>query len=750
MVYEYSGYLRTVLGAPDPAEFRDLESVEFTADEIARWGFQDLPGDLEWQHIPVNSKRTEHGVRIEGRFNDIRQIDNLAADDPSFWVPLSSLNVQDPRFPIDARRYPIVELTYRCASSNARPAWLWTYPGGQSFDGLAPVQEWRTIARLVQCYDFPSQINAVILRLYSISRTVEAFEVQSVRFRAMSPSESQVCERLEATLREQGEPRKYKILDEFMPAGTYMDAGSSKRLAAMLGISLNEYWELVFEDIARHNHNTVALERIDRLTSDEWNNLLKLAEKFQIKFFAIYNLPLGTPQTYFQEFVDTHIKPYADSPSILAWSLHDEPPEHGFQNLLQARPYMEQADPNHPLAVILREPNAFPLFARFFPASGIAQYRSHAPWQVAEMVRTHRPLSTGQQFWFVAPGFIYATDTPEWHSCPEMRLMLNLSYANGARGWFTFAYHNDPIWIRGSCQRSLTGPFLTFSDLWAELSQRLEQYNALAPLFLQAVPEPGPEPWFASKSTAHANAQLPEGIPPSSVYRLSGPDFQLHCVVSNDVREMTTVNLDISAPAVDGMALFDLSDFVYTRRWLPMAPRRHMEMFPGQLHIILSAPPEVCERWRDVISERIILNDRRQLLFDLPLASAYGLNIEAVEAMVESAAGLPGTEALHIMEQARESVLNVLYQSSSPSLSRSKLIEVSAAICACDGTLCRLLGQGKSDQARQLGFKVIPLARELTHLRLELRRGRGAAILEHCQSLAQRTAEVLAEIRAVP
>jgi hypothetical protein len=411
---------------------------------------------------------------------------------------------------------------------------------------------------------------------------------------------------------------------------------------------------------------------------------------------------------------------------------------------------MEQADPNHPLAVILREPNAFPLFSRCFPASGIAQYRSHAPWQVADLVRTHRPLSAGQQFWFVAPGFIYATDTPEWHSCPEMRLMLNLAYANGARGWFTFAYHNDPIWIRGSCQRSLTGPFLTFSDLWAELGQRIEQYNALAPLFLEAEPQPSPEPWFASKSTAHANAQLPEGIAPSSVYRLDGDGFQLHCLVSNDVREMTTVKLDLATPALDGMSLFDLTDFIHNRQWQPMAPRRHMEMFPGQLHIILSAPPGVCEKWRDIVSERIIENDRRQLSFDLPLAAAYGLNVEAIEAMMETAASSPGIEALHIMERARESVLNVLYQTSEPAMSRSKLVEVSATVCACDGTLCRLLGQGKSDQARQLGFKVIPLARELTHLRLELARGRGAAILEHCQGLAKRAAEVLAEIRAVP
>ena len=746
MIYEYSGFLKAVLDTPDPVVRDTLPCVLFTADDIVQWGYQDLASDPEWQQIQVTAKRTQQGVNIEGRFNGVRQIDNLATDDPSFWVPLSSMRWKDPRFPIDTKKYPIAEITYRCTSPNARPAWMWTYDGGVYFDGLTPSHEWRTIVRRIQHAEFPGHINAVILRLYSISRTAESFEVESIRFREMSPEEAEACRAYEQSLELTSQPKQYPILNEFMPLGCYMDAGASKRLAAMLGISFEEYWALVFEDIARHHHNCIALEKIDRLTPDEWNDLLKMAEPYGIRFHGIYDLPLTLPQSYTQEFVETRIQPQAENKSLIAWSLYDEPPEHAFKNIIEAKALIEQADPNHPLAVMTRTPDGFPLFSRYASVSGMAHYASHVPWQVGDLVRAHLPASRGQQVWVVAPAFVYATDTPEWHTCPEMRLMMNLAIANGARGWYSYAYHNDPIWIRGSSQRSLTGPFLTFSDLWAELSRRVESYNALAPVFLNAKPEPNLGDWFQTESVAHANTNLPDGINPTSVYRLRGPDYELYCVVSNEIREMTTVHINIAPAAVDGMTVYDLSDFVNTRRRSPIPTRLHLEMFPGQVHIILIAKPDAAEHWHNLIAKRLVEGDCRELAFDLTLAQAYGLNVSDVEDTILGKCADPSN--LEKMASVREKLLNLIYSAPALYASRSKLIETSAAVCACDGALCRLLGAGKADQARQLGFKVIPLARELTHLRLELRRGRGTAIIQQCQSLGQRTLEILSEIRS--
>ncbi|NIA13115.1 MAG: hypothetical protein GWP08_03465, partial [Nitrospiraceae bacterium] len=713
------------------------------------WRIDDLPGDPTWRKARVKVERTEHGLELEGRFNDVHQIDNLSADDPSFWVPLSSPRDSDSQFPIDTVRYPIVEITYRCTSVDAHPAWLVTYRGGALFDWLPPTPEWRTSVRCVQQLGFPKSIDGITLRLYAASRSVESFEIQSIRFREPSPREAAALEHHQSGLEMQSPPEDYPILKEFLPFGTFMDAGSSKRIAAMLGISPDEYWALALEDLARNHHNTVALEGVDHFTEDEWTNLLETAGQFGIKFFAIHNLPVERMAEDAPRFIQTHIAPHAGSDSILAWCLHDEPPEHALSALMQTRDLMRQADPNHPIAVTLRTPNAMPLYGRTFPVCALPHYDSHLPWDMGSMVRTHLPLTAGHSFWAIAPTFIYATGTPEWHTCPEMRLMMNLAFANGARGWLTFSYHNDPIWIRGSCQRSLTGPFLTFSDLWSELGQRVESLQAIAPLFLKATPQADPEKWFVTDSVAHTNAQFPEGMEPTGVYRLAGDDFDLYCVTSNDIREMMTVHIDTSSPTRNGLVLYDLADYARTRRWTAMPTKRHLEMFPGQQHIILAAAPAAAERWRDTIAERLIAGDRRRLTFDLPLAQAYGLDTTDIEWRMAGIGHSTTPEALDNMRRARDILLDLIYASPKLYESRSKLIEVSAALCACDGSLCRLLGQGQADVARQMGFKVIPLAREMTHLRIELRQGRGRAIFEQCRGLAKRTSEILYEIRAL-
>ena len=749
MICEYSGYLRTILESPEPSTWKDLDGITFTADDLEQWRVSDQPGDPAWRKARAEIKRTEQGLQLEGRFTDVRQIDDLSADDPSFWVPLSARGDTDSRFPIDTVRYPIVEIAYRCTSVDARPAWLVTYPGGALFDWLPPTPEWRTSVWCVQQFGFPEIIDGITLRLYATSRSVESFEVQSIRLRQPSPREADALQCHQDYLETHSPPDDYAILDEYVPFGTFMDGGSSKRIAAMLGISLDEYWALALEDIARNHHNTVALEGVDHFTEDEWTNLLEAAGRFGIKFFAIHNLPIERMAQDAPRFIQTHIAPHADSDSILAWCLHDEPPEHALGDLIRARDLVHQADPNHPMVVTLRTPNALPLYGRAFPVCALPHSDSHQPWDMGRMVRTHLPLTAGQNFWAIAPTFIYATDTPEWHTCPEMRLMMNLAFANGVRGWLAFSYHNDPIWIRGSCQRSLTGPFPTFSDLWSELGQRVEYLQAIAPLFLETTPHADPENWFVTDSEAHTNAQFPAGMAPTGLYRLAGDDFDLYCVTNNDIREMMTVHIDTSSPARGGLVLYDLADYARTRRWSPMPSQRHLEMFPGQQHIILAAPPPTAERWRQTIAERLIAGDRRRLNFDLPLAQAYGLDASNIEWRMAGIGHSTSPEALDNMRQACDILLDLIYASPELCESRSKLIEVSAALCACDGSLCRLLGHGKADIARQFGFKVIPLAREMTHLRIELRQGQGSAILGHCQDLAKRTADILYEIRAL-
>jgi hypothetical protein len=747
MAYEYSGYMQTILWGQGAPECKDLDSVEFTVEDLAKWPTKDYDSDKEWQRIPVNRTVSEGAVRLVGQFNDVRQMDSLTPDDPSFWVPMSSLGWEDDRFPIDLDRYPMAEITYRCTSDNAQPMWLWTYPGGLHADALPKSRRWRTLARRVQHSGFPKQLDALILRLYSTARSTESIEVKSIRFRAMTPEELEATAADRLRLEQEARPLEYPILDEFLPVGVHMDAETARRLAEMLGISLTEYWTLVLEDLVTHHHNCIALDSATSLTATEWQELLSLCEGSGIKIVAGCGLRIEDEPEQLRERIEKLIGPHADSLAVLAWRLRNEPSEADFQNLVTARKLVEEVDRNHPVCVSLRHPSAFPLYAPHFSVSGFSRYTSHAPWEFGEMIHEHVPLAGGQHFWAEGPGYIYATGTPEWSTSPEMRLMVNLAFANGARGFFTYAYHNDPIWVSGSCQRSLTGPFLTFSDLWLELDRRMERCLALAPLLLRAKPVRLPKMAFITSSSSEDFTHHPEGVAPTASYRLRGPDFELYFVVSNDVRGMSSVNVHIPTALLRGLEIYDLADFVQSRTWAPMDLERHMEMFPGQAHVVIVAKPEVCAHWRDVIASRLVDDDHRQLRFNMELAWMYDLDIKPVEALLKRVNTGAPLKDLEIMDAARDRLVDLIYTCPPIYQTRGQIISASSAVCACDGALCRLMSRGKIDLAREWGLKVVPLAREIANARLELRRGRGAEIAPHCDDLANRSIRLATEIR---
>ncbi|HEO69845.1 MAG TPA: hypothetical protein ENN80_01180, partial [Candidatus Hydrogenedentes bacterium] len=737
MDYEYSGYLARLLERPDPEIRESLDAVVFGPDDLIRWSVEEQQRQRECAHIPVQRIREGDAVRIEGRFKDIRRLD-IPSDELRFWVCLSTLGRKNERFPVDVERYPIIEISYRCSSANARPAWLWTYPGGSHFALLPQSTSWRTIARRIPHGGFPDRVDSLTLRLYSTRRSIEALDIRDVRFRTMSPLEEEAVERAEVALSQEPPPREYPILHEFFPLGTFMNAESAACLAKSLGLSLDEYWMLAFEDMAKHHHNAVAIEKADAMPPAELGRILDIAAACDIKVMPMYEFPLRKPGEALDDFVDERVKPFAHSEAVMAWHAYTPPSERWFPDLLHLRPQIERADSIHPLVQLMQYPNAYPLYAAHFAASGIAHYACDAPWSVAQMLQGHLPLSDGRPFWLVAPAYVSPSDTPDWSGCPEMRLMMNLAFANGIKGWFSYLYHSKPPWITGSCRRSLTGSFLTFSDLWSELGHRMHRYRALAPLFNHVEPEDTIQKWFVSSSTIHAGSDLPEHIVPVSVYRLRGSDCNVYYIVSNDITEMTTENIEISPRSARGIEFYDLADFVRHRKWSPMARTRHLEMFPGQAHIILAAKPKVCKQWRDAIAGRLIEDDRRQVGFQVKLLERYGADLREVNTVLERVGQGNVLDDLDSMKAARDRVLDVSYAIPAVSEPRSKLVEARAALCGCDIDLCALLGRGEVEKTEELGEAVMPLARELAHLRLELRSGRGPQIRQHCEELSER------------
>ena len=100
------------------------------------------------------------------------------------------------------------------------------------------------------------------------------------------------------------------------------------------------------------------------------------------------------------------------------------------------------------------------------------------------------------------------------------------------------------------------------------------------------------------------------------------------------------------------------------------------------------------------------------------------------------------------MRQARDELVNIHYRAKPVAETRSELIKASAAICGCDGSLCRLIKSDKVELARDLGRHVLPLAREMTQLRLRLRQGHAPEINEDCAALSKKSLEILDLIRS--
>jgi len=749
MDFEYGGYLKGLLYAPDPKARENVPSIVFTSKDLAHWNTRDFESDFEWKRIPALRQQRGEIVRLTGRFEDEVRMDTLSPDDPSLWVSLSTIGIDAPQMPIDVSAHPIVEITYRCLSENAVPAMGWTYPGGLNITRLPRTRRWRTVVHRAQHFSCPRQLDDVVVRLYSTARSTETLEIESICFRAMTRGEQEAIQKEEVRLRDTMKPPHYPVLDEFLPLGVYLNGETARRMAELLGIGLDEYWSLALEDIVRHHHNAVILEQFERMSEAEFRAFLGHAEAYGLRVLPMQDFPLDEDSEFFDSVVEEWIKPHVGSKAILAWSVCVEPSENDFAGLMRAKQKIEAADPHHPVYLLTRHPSAYPLYAPFFAASGFDRYTSHSPWEVGEMVRSHFGLGSTQQFWMAGPTFTWATGTPEWSTCPEMRIMVNSAFANGARGWFSYSYHNDPIWLSGSCMRTLTGPFLAFSDLWLELDQCMERLNPLLPLINNTWPWHMPKHWYAWSARAGDHYDFPEGVAPTSSYRLRGPDYNLYFIISNDIRGMATVTIDIPPDVMKGLEIYDITDYVHTAQWQSMRLERRLQMVPGQTRILLVAEAQVCAHWRDVIADRMIKNYEHQTAIHLPLAESYDVSTAKLRALMENQSMDGGNylDRLHGFREAYGEFMNTIYDHAPFTLARSSILETMSATCACDGALCRLVRRGRMEEARTLGEEVIPLAREFTNLRLDLRNGHANRILGHCEDLSRRAQQTLRTIR---
>lgn len=728
-----------------------LDALTFDMASLEGWSLADDPSEKEWQNVPARLKRGAEGVQLVGHFEDIRRIDNLDRDQPGFWAALGTFGVDfQGLLPVDTLRYPVLEVTYRCTSSRALPRVKCYYPGGEMSHRLDFAREWTTAAVLVSHGGFPASVDNVALQLFANCRSTESVEFSRVRFRAMTGTEETVCGGAWEAMRAEARAMPPSGTPEgFLPFGVFMNASSAGRLADLMDISFYDYWRLAFEDIARHHHNCVALEDAALLGPAQGQELLALADTFNIKVVPLFEWPLEDDEALWRRRAAEYAAPFADSESVLAWGLGAGPMENELDLWRQFRKAVRECDSRHPVTAPFRHPGSLAAFAPHMDAAWFNHFKSDTPWKIGGAVRAHLPLTGGGPLWVTAPAFVSGSGGPEWNSCPQMRLMLNQALANGVRGWFAMSYHNDPIWVDGRCERSLTGPFLTFSDLWAELGNRVERLSVMAPLLMSAAPVTGDAPFdVVLSANRNSRSAVPEEVPLVDVFWMEGADFHLCYLVSNDPDQAVSINLELPVSLPDGMEIYDVTAFARTRAWLPVDRVRHLEMFPGQGQLLLAGRPGVCDEWRDVIARRILDADRRQVLVDLDLAQKYSLDIgETERTIMEAGGGVPLDDLIRVHE-ARARLTDILYASPDVAEARSLLIKASAIVCGCDEALSALHGAGKTEYAHELGVKALPLAREMTQLRIRLRRGQGREIIRPCQELVQRGYTLLTDIWA--
>ncbi len=736
--------------SPAPLSSEGADGTTIDAQSLANWPLSDDPAEKAWRDVVAYKETGARGVVLCGDFTGIRRIDNLDEERPGFWAAMSSLEAADQGpFPLDTGRFPILEITYKFLSSRSHAELVCFYNGGECVHRLDHTTEWTTAAVLLHHRGFPEQVTGVAVRLYAHKRTEESIEIESVRFRAMTGAEAEAwggtCA---AEARRKASPTVAAPAD-FLPFGVFLNAATAAKLADLMEISFGDYWRLALEDIARHHHNCVVVEKAEALGRDHGKELEGLAQSFNVKVVPLFGMPLNSPERLWKRLADTLVTDFSASKDVLAWGMGEAPDESDLDQWRRFCNAFRRADTSHPLTAPFRHPGTLPAFSSCMDVNWIHFFKSFCPWKIGEAVHAHLGLGGGKALWVTAPAFVDASGAPEWSSGPEMRLMLNQALANGARGFFTYAYHNSPIWDGGHCERSLTGPFLTFSDLWAELGNRVERFTAMAPLFLNAVPN-GEEPPFKLGLVSRANprSKVPEGLPLVQVLWMRGEDFHLCYLVSNDADQSVSVNLEFPAFLPDGMEIYDVTAFARSRVWAPAERTRHLEMFPGQGQLLLVGRPECSSVWRDIIAGRILQEDRRQVMVDLDLARKYRLDIAEIESTIlDPAPGAP-LEALIQVHAARDRLTNLIYATPTLTEARSMLIKASSIVCGCDEALSALYGAGRKDHAHELGIKAEPLAKGLTQLRLRLRRGYGTSVSRACGDLVDKGSALLKEIWA--
>ena len=744
MAYRAIGILKHLRAKLNRPPESSTERIRFDAEALRGWQPGDDAAEPEWKAVQGRIRPAENAIRLSAHFENVRRIDIIDRSEPRFWFAVSSPARQP--LAIDVTRYAVLEVEARNVDLRGLFKVACFYPGGEFLFTLPLDSDWHTFAMLVGP-GFPGQVDAVSLRCYGAWRETGTVEVRAVAFRALEDEEQRQLETVTTLCAPPQEVPPPVLPEGFFPFGVFMDAEASLRLGDIMDISFHDYWRLALEDIARHHCNCVVLENAEKMGPELGAQLVEQARGYDIRLIPSFaSLPdPDAPEAGSR--IEYLTGAFRNHPVIAAWAAGRLPEDDVCAWWQGNRRIFRELGVTQPLLCYSEHPGNVELLSRSTPVMWFHFFKSGVPWDAGKAVAVHERQKGTRALWFTVPAFTRASGAPEWCGCPGMRLMLNLALANGVDGWFTHAYHHVPSWLQGPLERSLTGPFQTFSDLWTELGNRLERLTSLAPVFQAVRPADTPLAGFSVEARKHAQSTLRTDISPVSVFWLAGEDIRLCHVVNNDLMQVTSVTLYFPEDLGPDAAVYDLTHFVRNRVWNPVRSPRRLEMFPGQGQVFLFATRDAAAHWRDQIAAQILAADQRQVLVDLDLARQYITNLEETEEALTGMSVNPLADLVRV-HTAREKLINMIYGCPDLYETRSALIEASSLLCACDEALARLHASGRTEAAHDFGMRALPYARQLTGYRLLLRRGEGRTILKDCRQLIQSIYSLLTDIWA--
>ncbi len=754
--YIYKGLLSRIKEIPTPEEREKCASITFYPEDLMKWSIEDDPGEEEWKGIPVKRAieelEGEKVLRWTGDFSGLRRLNFLKdMEKPSFWVPLSTRTNTVPHFPISQNKYSIVEFSYRMQYGKCVPAWTWHYTTGQFFEYLDMDFKWTTVARAWCFNSFPRKMDNFALRLYSFTRTKETMYVRSIRFREPTEKEKNFLNKKDILQLSNEKPIHYTLLDNFFPIGVYINANTARNMSHLFKTDLASYLDLLFEDISLHYHNVAFVEKFYDFLPGDQEVLFETSKKYNVKLIISLEeenilLDPSKATSYFKEKEHT-IKRYATEDNLFGWVIKENPSDVEADTYIQIKKKIEQIDEKHPVIYLTREANAFPLYTQFSSVAGLSHWKSKNPWELGQVIKTHMKFINEQHLWVIGPTFVFGSGAPIWNSAPEIRLMINLAISSGARGWLSYTYHNTPLWSGGECQRSLTGPFLTFSDVWQELGGRLGRFYSLASLVMSAKPSSAPDFRPDIQSRKHPRSRCPGNVDILMNTWMKGDNFWLLYIVNQDTSEVTGVNINFHSALPEQYRVYDATQFVRSYQWEELPPSLHREMFPGQGQIMLIATPEECQRWGEIIMGRIFNYIEQQIFIDIELLKPYLSSIDKIADKVRELGEKRSINALHKMVEIKNQVTNTIYSTEDLYKVRGKLFEVGAILCACDGVLCRLLSESKNSIVEKYKEEILQLAGEFIKCRMGVREGKGKKFLAPIGKLSERLSIILQELR---